>query len=64
MFSSVVAAEKIIVWSASTTPEIAEEQSPYRWNYGQDPDSVPPWRRRSSAARFRARRLDGRATRR
>jgi hypothetical protein len=41
VFSSVIAAEKIIVWSASTTPEIAAAQSPYRWNYGQDPDSIP-----------------------
>ncbi len=41
VFSSLLAQEKIIVWSSSTTPEIAEEQAPYRWNYGQDPDSIP-----------------------
>ena len=58
VFSSVVAAEKIIVWSASTTPEIAAEQSPFRWNFGQDPDSVP-----ALAAAFVGRTLSGKKAR-
>ena len=54
IFSSVIAAEKIIGWSASTTPEIAREQDPYRWNFGQDPDTVP-----ALAAAFVGRTLSG-----
>ena len=41
VFSSVVAQRKVITWSASTTPEIAAQQSPYRWSVGQDPNSIP-----------------------
>ena len=58
VFSSVIAAEKIIVWSASTTPEIADQQDPYRWSVGQDPDSVP-----ALAAAFVGRTLSGKKAR-
>jgi hypothetical protein len=39
VFSAAVAARKILVVSPSTTPRIGEQQSPYRWNYGADPDA-------------------------
>lgn len=58
VFSSLLAQEKIIVWSSSTTPEIADEQTPYRWNYGQDPDSIP-----TLAAAFLGRTLSGKKAR-
>ncbi len=42
VFSAAVAARKIIVASASTTAEIGAQQSPYRYNYGADPDAGAP----------------------
>ena len=58
VFSSVVAQRKIITWSASTTPEIAAEQSPYRWSVGQDPNSIP-----TLTAAFLGRTLSGKKAR-
>ena len=42
VFSTLVADEKIVTVSASTTAENAAAQTPYRWNYGADPSSTPP----------------------
>ena len=42
MFSSAVAAKKILVFSSSTTATVAGQQSPYRWNYGADNDAGLP----------------------
>jgi hypothetical protein len=39
VFAAAVAARKIVVVSPSTTPRIGAQQSPYRWNYGADPDA-------------------------
>ena len=55
VFSSTVAARKIIVVSASTSAEIGAQQSPYRWNYGADNDAGTPL-----TAAFVARSLAGR----
>ena len=58
VFSTAVAAKKIITVSASTTAEIAKQQSPYRWNYGADPDAGTPL-----AASFVGRTLSGKKAR-
>ena len=42
VFSSLVAAKKIVTVSASTDAQNSAQQSPYRWNYGADPSSGPP----------------------
>ncbi len=42
VFSSTVAARKIVVVSASTTATVGAQQSPYRWNYGADNDAGTP----------------------
>ena len=42
IFSSVVAAAKIVTVSASTDATTSTAQTPYRWNYGADPSSGPP----------------------
>jgi hypothetical protein len=42
VFSSTVAARKIVVVSASTTAKVGAQQSPYRWNYGADNDAGAP----------------------
>ena len=42
VFSSTVAARKIIVVSASTSAPVGAQQSPYRWNYGADNDAGTP----------------------
>ena len=41
IFSAAVAAQEIVVASASTSSEIGAEQSPYRWNYASDTDAAP-----------------------
>jgi hypothetical protein len=43
VFSAAVAARKILVVSPSTTSRIGAQQSPYRWNYGADPDADGPF---------------------
>jgi hypothetical protein len=40
IFTAGVAAEKILVTSASTNAETADKQQPYRWVPGQDPDAT------------------------
>jgi hypothetical protein len=40
VFSTALARRKIVVISASTNKQTGEQQSPYRWNYGADPDSA------------------------
>ena len=42
MFSTLVARDKIVTVSPSTTAENATEQTPYRWGFGLDPSSAPP----------------------
>jgi hypothetical protein len=42
VFATAVARAKILTLSASTTPEIGEEQSPYRWGYGADQEASRP----------------------
>jgi hypothetical protein len=41
VFAAAVAAQGIVVASASTTSAIGAEQSPYRWNYASDADATP-----------------------
>ena len=55
VFSSTVAARKIVVSSSSTSAEIGAQQSPYRWNYGADNDAGTPL-----TAAFVGRSLSGR----
>jgi hypothetical protein len=43
VFSAAVAGRKILVVSPSTTSRIGAQQSPYRWNYGADPDADGPF---------------------
>ena len=42
VFSSTIAARKIVVVSASTSAKVGAQQSPYRWNYGADNDAGTP----------------------
>ena len=42
VFATTVAGRKILTVSSSTTSEIGAKQSPYRWNYGADPDAGTP----------------------
>ena len=41
VFSSLIAAKKIITVSASTDAQASTQQAPYRWNYGADPSAGP-----------------------
>ena len=54
IFATTVANAKILVASSSTTPEAGAEQSPYRWNYGEDQTASVPL-----AAAFAGRSLSG-----
>ena len=40
VFTATVAGRKILVTSASTTPETRRQAAPYRWIPGQDPDAA------------------------
>ena len=42
VFSTAVASKKIVVFSASTTPELGAKLSPYMWNFGADPQAGGP----------------------
>ncbi len=54
VFTATLANNKILVASSSTTPAAGAQQSPYRWNYGADPDASV-----SLAAAFAGRSLSG-----